>query len=68
MRFFVEVKMMFEIVCVLAFLVALLFPVLAIIHYVKSCNDGEFIIKGKFIKLFEFEISASGTKTSSKKK
>ena len=59
--------MMIEIVCVFAFLVAFLLPVLAIIHYVKSCNNGEFTIKGRFIKLFEFEISASGTQKDSKK-
>ena len=55
---------MFEIVCVLIFLVLI---ILVLVHYVKNCTDGEFSIKGEFCKLFKFEIYASGSKKRSKK-
>lgn len=54
---------MFEIVCVLIFLVLI---ILVLVHYVKNCTDGEFSIKGEFLKLFKFEIYASGSKKRSK--
>ena len=56
---------MFEIMCVFIFLV--LITILALVHYMKNCTDGEFSIKGEFCKLFKFEIHASGSKKRSKK-
>jgi hypothetical protein len=55
---------MFEIMCVFIFLV--LITILALVHYMKNCTDGEFSIKGEFCKLFKFEIYASGSKKRSK--